>query len=171
MIYYDAIDYVVNGHRVEDLYCNTVHLWPLNYNSFTIEFNITPVASNNICLNGFGWGHEIGYIHLENVNYAMYDDNGTWTALTNTEISYAVSDTTSSLQKYCRAMYFNLKSAHNLGRFSEFTFKTDEYYAPTCDIEVKVYGCRTGMTDILLASKVITQAPNTTYHLYLGDFN
>lgn len=171
MIYYDAVDYVVNGRSVYDIFCNNVHIWPFDYNNFTIEFNITPVAMNNICLDGFGWGHEIGFIHLENVNYAMYDDNGNWSSLTNTEITHAVSDSTESLQKYCRGLYFNLKSSTNLGRFSEFTFKTDDYYAPTCDIEVKVYGGRIGMTDILLASKVITQAPATTYHLYLGDFD
>lgn len=171
MIYYDAVDYIVNGHRVEDLFCNSVHLWPYEYDSFSIEFTITPVASNNICLDGFGWGSEVGYIHLENVNYAMYNDNGNWTSLTNNEISNAVSDSTNSLQKYCRGLYFNLKSVHNIGIFNQFTFKTDDYYAPTCDIEVKVLGGRTSMSDILLASKVITQAPATTYHLYLGDFS
>lgn len=168
MIYYDAVDYVVNGHRVEDLFCNTVHLWPMYYDNFTIEFSFTPVATNYIGLNGFGWGHEIGFIHSENVNYALYYNNK-WTSLTTTEITKAVSDSTDALTKWCSVMRFNLKSSTNLGRFTEFTFKTYAYNTP--DLEVKVFGGRTGMSDILLASKVITQDLDTTYHLYLGEFN
>ena len=164
MILSNAIQVLCNGVNDPLMFVNGKQVWPIAATYYTVTFEWSPSQLQNISLDGMGWGDEIGYIHTENVNWAAYDD-GSVHELTTMEIVNATTDNGSACTKYCYKIVFNL-NASTLSRFTELTFKTDQYYQPTGSLKVSIASDTT-----LFASKTVTMTPDTTYHIHTGDFD
>lgn len=169
MWFEDVVDIIRNKQRIPSIHVNDQVIWPSTFSTYAIEFEVLSDEYTNVCLDGMGWGDELGYIHREDVSYAQYYDSE-WKDLTSTEISHACEDDGNALQLYCNKLRFVI---YAVGRstFNAFCFKTPQYYAPTASIQVRVIGYRQDMHDIVLASKTITQAPNTLYVLTRDIFD
>ena len=162
--------YNVYCNNVKDplMLVNGVQVWPMDFSSYTILFTWSPAKQENICLDGLGWGDSLSYIHSENVNWADYYDGSTYEELTTAEIVHACENDGTATQKYCYEMGFNLKGS-DMGRFTELTFKTGEFYQPAGTLKVTIIGY--GTSTVQLASKTVSMAANTTYHIYAGEFD
>lgn len=169
MWFEDVADVIRNNQRVPSMHVNGQVIWPFTFSSYAIEFEVVGGEYTNICLDGMGWGDEIGYIHREDVNYAQYYD-GQWKGLTSSEISHACEDDGNALQLYCNQLRFVIDAAGR-STFNAFCFKTPQYYAPTATIQVRVIGYRIDKHPIILASKTITQAADTLYVLTRDIFD
>lgn len=168
MILFDAQNIFCKGREDPLIIVNGVQVWPLEFDTYTIEFEWSPTKNDTICIDGMGWGDEIGYIHSENVIYANYKNNSDYTSLTTTEIINACEDNGTACQIYTSDMNFNVRGS-DLGRYYEFTFKTGQYYQPTGNLKVSIIGYTS--EPVVLASKTVSMAPNTTYHVHIGEFD
>ena len=128
----DIIDVIRNNQRVPSIHVNGKVIWPFTFTSYAIEFEVVGGGYENVCLDGMGWGDEIGYIHKEDVNFGQYYD-GQWHGLTSSEISHACEDDGNALQLYCNQLRFIIEAAGR-STFNTFCFKTPQYYAPTASI-------------------------------------
>lgn len=175
MILTNAKEIIVNGRPILDAYCNGAHIWPNNQiKSYRVYIQWSPEKDDNICIDGMTWNG----VQLTTAMFeyspgsttqldASVNVGGSWTSMTSTETDKMISGSTESLQKYCRGISFRLKPDYG---FTQFTFTTDQYYAPTGTLKVEVYenGTETNTTCV---DKVITQGPNTTYTFNRGDID
>lgn len=173
MILTNATDIIVNGRSIDDAYCNGKHIWPINeILSYRVYITWEPVKDDNICIDGMTWNGSplttsmFAYTPGSTSQLdASINVGGSWTSMTNEEIDKMISGSTESLQKYCRGITFRLKP--NWG-FTQFTFTTDQYYAPTGTLRIEVYENGTEQNNTCV-DKIITQAANTTYTFNRGD--
>lgn len=174
MWFEDVVDVIRNNQRVPSMHVNGQVIWPFTFDSYAIEFKIVSGEYTSICIDGMGWGDELGYIHREDVNYAQYfvgnEYDGEWHDLTSSEITNACENDGTGLQMYCNQLRFVIDAAGR-STFNAFCFKTPQWWAPTVDITVSVIGYRIDKHEIVLASKTITQAANTLYVLTRDIFD
>lgn len=168
MILFNAQSVFCKGKEDPLMIVNGVQVWPLEFDTYTIEFEWSPTKNDSICIDGMGWGDEIGYIHSENVIYANYKSGDDYTSLTTTEIINACEDNGNACQIYTSDMRFNVRGS-DMGRYYEFTFKTGQYYQPTGNLKVSIIGYTS--EPVVLAAKTVSMAPNTTYHVHIGEFS
>lgn len=173
MILTNATDIIVNGKPIEDAYCNGKHIWPVNeVLSYRVYITWEPTKDENICIDGMTWNGSplttamFQYSPGSTTQLdASVNVGGSWTSMTSTEIDKMISSSTESLQKYCRGVTFRLKP--NWG-FNQFTFTTDQYYAPTGTLRVEVNEIGTEASDVCVYTAV-SQTANTTYTFNRGD--
>ena len=175
MILTNAKEIIVNGRPILDAFCNGVHIWPNNQIlSYRVYIEWSPEQDEDICLDGMTWnGVQLTTDMFEyatgSTTYldASYNDNGSWHQMTEEEINKMINPGTESLQQYCRGISFRLKPDYG---FTQFTFTTDQYYAPTGTLKVEVYEIGSEKTTTCV-DKMVTQAINTTYTFNRGDIN
>ena len=167
MILFNAQHIFCNGKEDPFIYVNGKQVWPLEFDTYTIEFEWTPTKNDTICLNGMGWGDDIGYIHSENVIWAGYEANGSYTELTTTQIVNSCEGGNEN-HIWCSKLSFNIRGS-DVGRFYEFTFKTEQYWQPAGNLKVSIIGYTS--TPVVLAAKTVSMAANTTYHVHIGEFS
>lgn len=173
MIWNNAKQIVVNGKDIQDAFCNSVHIWPVNViGSYRVYIEWDPVKDDNITIDGMTWNGSAmttamiatkgeGVSDLD----VSYNNGGTWTTMGTTDIEHMIAGNTESLQKYCRGVSFRMKPDWG---FSQFTWKSDQYYAPTGYLKVTVN--ENGSESIrTIATKTVNQAANTTYTVNVGD--
>ena len=168
MILFNAQHIFCNGKEDPFIFVNGKQVWPLEFDTYTIEFEWVSSAENGIYLDGMGWGDELSYLHSENVIWAGYDAYGSYTELTNTQIIKACEDNGNVLDVWCSRLSFNIRGS-DVGRFYEFTFKTGQSYQPAGNLKVSIIGYTT--EPVVLAAKTVSMAPNTTYHVHIGEFS
>lgn len=169
MILFNAQHVFCNGVEDPHIYVNGKQVWPLAFDSYTIKFEWSPTKDDTICLDGMGWGDDLGYIHSENVIWAGYAKVGTpYISLTTSEIINACEDNGNASEIYAEELVFNIRGS-DVGRFYEFTFKTGQNYQPTGNLKVSIIGYTS--TPVVLAAKTVSMAANTTYHVRIGEFS
>lgn len=88
--------------------------------------------------------------------------------LSNSDIIKACEDNGQACQAYTSEMRFNIRGS-DVGRYYEFTFKSGKYYQPTGGLKVSIIGYTTA--PVVLASKTVSMAADTTYHVHIGEFS
>ena len=173
MILFNAQHVFCNDKEDPFMYVNGKQVWPLDFDTYTIKFEYTdqegqPVE-DIISINGMGWGDEIGYIHSENVIWANYETQGYTHSLTNTEIINSCEDNGDAFEQYCNSVQFNIRGS-DVGRFYEFTYNTGPASWPAqYTLKVSIIGYTS--EPVVLASKIVSIAPNTTNHVHIGEFS
>lgn len=168
MILFNAQHIFCNGKEDPFIFVNGKQVWPLDFDTYTIEFEWVISDANSINLDGMGWGDEIGYIHSENVIWAGYEAYGSYTELTTTQIINSCEDNGSDNRIWCKKLSFNIRGS-DVGRFYEFTFKTLAAWQPAGGLKVSIIGYTS--TPVVLASKTVSMAADTTYHVHIGEFD
>jgi len=170
MILFNAQHIFCNGKEDPFIFVNGKQVWPLEFYSYTIKFEWSPTKMDQICLDGMGWGDELGYIHSENVIWADYYDvwGSSYVNLSTSDIVNACEDNGQSFRAYTSELRFNIRGS-DVGRYNEFTFKTEQYYQPAGNLKVSIIGYST--EPVVLAAKTVSMAQNTTYHVHIGEFD
>lgn len=125
MILSNAQHIFCNGKEDPFIFVNGKQVWPLEFDTYTIEFAWSPTKEDSITIDGMGWGDELSYIHSENVIWANRGSSDHYVSLTNTEIINACEDNGEPCFLYTTSVRFNIRGS-DVGRFYEFTFKTYE---------------------------------------------
>lgn len=175
MILTDAKEIIVNGRPILDAYCNGAHIWPANQIlSYRVYIEWSPEQDENITLDGMTWnGVQLTTSMFEYTpGSTMYLDasinnGGSWHQMTDENIDKMISSSTESFSEYCRGISFRLKPDDG---FTQFTFHTDQFYAPTGTLKVQVFENGSEKTTTCV-DKIITQAPDTTYTFNRGDID
>jgi len=173
MIISDAKDLMFNGNSVQQAWMNGVQVWPVNViGSYRVYIQWDPVKDDNITIDGMTWnGSAMTTAMISPTSEGVsdldvsYSNGGSWVSMGNTDIEHMIAGDTESLQKYCRGITFRMRPDWG---FSQFTWKSDQYYAPSGNLTVNVFAIGSQRLENL-ATKTVSQTVNTTYTITRGD--
>lgn len=173
MIWNNAKQIVVNGRDIQDAFCNSVHIWPVNIiGSYRVSIEWDPTKDDYITIDGMTWnGSAMTTAMFTTISEgvsdldASYNNRGTWKTMNKTDIEMMIAGDTETLYKNCRGISFRLKPDWG---FSQFTWATDQSYAPTGYLTVTVdeIGSESIRT---IATKTVNQTRDTTYTVNVRD--
>lgn len=157
-----------NGVKDPDIFANNVHVWPgrgeLNF--FRVYITWDPAKNENLTFQGLGWNGNPGSLtsdmildaHKKNTSYS-------YTNMTTSELD-GILDTSTGTGIYCYGIAVDIDST----AFSNFQWRTQQHYATTGTVEIKVDAYyENGI--VSRAKKTVTQAANTTFTIVDGEFD
>lgn len=166
-------DLYYNGNKVQQAWMNGVQVWPTNeILSYRVYIEWDPTKDDNICIDGMTWNGSAMTTAMFELSPGStttldvsYNNGGTWTTMSNSDVEKMIAGNTESLQRYCRGISFRMKKDWG---FNQFTWTSDQYYAPTGYMTVEVYENGSEQSNIV-ATKTVNQNSNTTYTVNRGD--
>ena len=168
MILSNAENIFVNGVVDPDIFVNSVQVWPLRgaLQFYRVYIKWSPAKSENLTFQGLGWNGNPGTLTTSMLLDAHKSNNGSqYTAMSEAEQN-GICDTTQGTGIYCYAIAIDIDSS----TFSNFKWRTQQYYAPTGTVEIKVDAYyEHGIVE--KARKTVTQAANTTFTIVDGEFD
>lgn len=168
MILSDAKNIIVNGIVDPDIFVNSVQVWPslgaLEF--YRVYIKWSPAKAENLTFQGLGWNGNPGTLTTAMLLDAHKNHNGSqYTAMTEAEQS-GICDTAAGTSIWCYAIALDIDSDN----FSNFKWRTQQYYAPSGTVEIKVDAYyENGIVE--KARKTVTQAANTTFTISAGEFD
>lgn len=168
MILSNAKNIIVNGVVDPDIFVNSVQVWPslgaLNF--YRVYIKWSPSKSENLTFQGLGWNGNPGTLTTSMLLDAYKNQNSSqYTAMSEAEQD-GICDTSAGTSIYCYAIAIDIDSS----TFSNFQWSTQQYYAPTGTVEIKVDAYyEHGIVE--KARKTVTQAANTTFTIVDGEFD
>lgn len=168
MILSNAENIIVNGVVDPDIFVNSVQVWPLRgaLQFYRVYIKWSPAKSENLTFQGLGWNGNPGTLTTAMLLEAYKNNNGSqYTDMTAAEQD-GICDTSAGTSIYCYAIAIDIDSDN----FSNFQWRTQQYYAPTGTVEIKVDAYyEHGIVE--KARKTVTQAANTTFTIVDGEFD
>lgn len=168
MILSDAKNIIVNGVVDPDIFVNSVQVWPslgaLDF--YRVYIKWSPSTTENLTFRGLGWNGNPGTLTTSMLSNAYKNMNGSqYTDMTTAEKD-GICDTSRDTNIFCYAIAIDIESDN----FSNFKWRTQQYYAPTGTVEIKVDAYyENGIVE--KARKSVTQAMNTTFTISAGEFD
>lgn len=168
MILANAENIIVNGKVDPDIYVNGVRVWPLNgtIEAFRVYLEFADNQSDNMTFRGVGWNGNPGSLSESMILEASFKYNSSWYDMSSSDLAN-VLDTSSRGSIYCQGISLLIDAT----TLVNFQWRTQQYYAPTHDVKMTVYANYTEGDTRLRAEKTVTQAANTTFVIYDGEFD
>jgi hypothetical protein len=168
MILSNAKNIIVNGVVDPDIFVNSVQVWPLRgaLQFYRVYIKWSPAKADNLTFQGLGWNGNPGTLTTAMLLEAYKNQNGSiYTDMTAAEQA-GICDTTTGTSIHCYAIAIDIDSDN----FINFQWRTQQYYAPTGTVEIKVDAYyEHGIVE--KARKTVTQAANTTFTILDGEFD
>ena len=168
MILSNAENIFVNGVVDPDIFVNSVQVWPLHgaLQFYRVYIKWSPSKAENITFQGLGWNGNPGTLTTSMLLDAHKSNNGSqYTAMTEAEQS-GICNTSAGTSIHCYAIAIDIDSDN----FSNFQWRTQQYYAPAGTVEIKVDAYyEHGIVE--KARKTVTQAANNTFTIVDGEFD
>ena len=168
MILSNAENIIVNGVVDPDIYVNGVLVWPAQgaLRFYRVYIKWSPDKSDNLTFQGLGWNGNPGSLTTSMLLSADKNENGySYTSMSSAEET-GICDTSQGTGIYCHAIALDIDAQ----TFINFQWRTQQYYAPTGTVEIEVDAYYDNGIRIL-ARKTVTQAPNTTFTIFDGEFD
>lgn len=168
MILSNAKSIHVNGTIDPDIFVNSVQVWPSRgaLQFYRVYITWDPAKSDNLTFQGLGWNGNPGSLTSSVILDPMKKDTSySYTNMTTAELN-SILDTTQGNGLYCYGISFDIDST----TFINFQWRTQQYYAPTGTVEIEVDAYYEDGIEVK-ARKTVTQAANTTYVIYDGEFD
>jgi hypothetical protein len=168
MILSNAKNIIVNGVVDPDIFVNSVQVWPslgaLQF--YRVYIKWSPSKSENLTFQGLGWNGNPGTLTTSMLLDAQKSNNGyQYTDMTSAEQD-GICNTSAGTNIWCYAIALDIDSS----AFSNFQWRTQQYYALTGTVEIKVDAYyENGIVE--KARKTVTQAANTTFTISAGEFD
>lgn len=168
MILSNAEAVFCNGVQDPDIFANNVQVWPgigeLRY--FRVYITWDPAQSENLTFQGLGWNGNPGSLTSDLI-FGAYKKNTSYsyTNMTTSELN-GIIDTSNGTGIYSYGISLDIDSK----AFINFQWRTQQYYAPTGTVQIQVEAIHeNGIT--VRARKTVTQAANTTFTIFDGEFD
>lgn len=164
-LYYDGV-------KVQNAWYNGTMVWPVNeIQNYRVYIEWDPVKDDTISIDGMTWnGSAMTTAMFEltpgsTAADVTYNDGGTWTTMSNTDVEKMIAGNTESLEKYCRGISFKVKKDWG---FNQFTWKAGQNSAPTGYLSVEVIENGSEQS-YAVATKTVNQTAGSTYTVNRGD--
>lgn len=168
MILANAENIIVNGVVDPDIFVNSVQVWPSlgAIKFYRVYIKWSPAKSETLTFQGLGWNGNPGTLTTSMLLDAYKNKNSyQYTAMTLAEQD-GICDTSTGTSINCYAIAIDVDSS----TFSNFQWRTQQSYATTGTVEIKVDAhYEHGIVE--KARKTVTQAANTTFTIVNGEFD
>lgn len=170
MILSNAEAVFCNGVQDPDIFANDVQVWPRRgaLRFFRVYITWDPAQQENMTFNGLGWNGNPGSLTSDMIIDPMKKNTSySYTSMSTDEVNDMLNtDEQFGLALYCYGISFDIDS----NAFINFQWRTRKYYAPTGTVKIEVDAYyENGI--VVRARKTVTQAANTTFTIFDGEFD
>ena len=168
MILSNAEAVFCNGVKDPDIFANSVQVWPgrgaLRF--FRVYITWDPAQSENLTFQGLGWNGNPGSLTSNMILDADKKSTSySYTNMTTSELN-GILDTSTGTGIYSYGIALDIDS----NAFINFQWRTQQYYAPTGTVQIQVEAYYDNGI-VVRARKTVTQAQNTTFTIFDGEFD
>ena len=168
MILSNAENIIVNGVVDPDIFVNGVQVWPgrgaLRF--FRVYITWDPAQAENLTFQGLGWNGNPGSLTSDMILDADKKSTSySYTDMSTSELN-SILDTSTGTGIYSYGIALDIDAQ----TFINFQWRTRQYYAPTGTVQIEVDAYyENGI--VVRARKTVTQAQNTTFTIFDGEFS
>lgn len=168
MILANAEAVFCNGVQDPDIFANNVQVWPAlgELRFFRVYITWDPAQNENLTFLGLGWNGNPGSLTSDMIMDPSIKDTSYSYSSMPTSVLNEILDTSNGKVLYCYGIALDIDAS----TFINFQWRTQQYYSPTGTVKIEVDAYyENGIA--VRARKTVTQAANTTFTIFDGEFS